>query len=111
MQRLNRSATNVIAAITAVAWAIASLIGKSDEAALAMGFIPARLSGVPVNWPAAPAFLTPLSATLAHSGLIHLGFNLLMFVWCGSQVERVLGKTGLLVLYLVGAYAAALAQW
>ena len=111
MQRLNRSATNVIAAITAVAWAIASLIGKSDEAALAMGFIPARLSGVPVNWPAAPAFLTPLSATLAHSGLIHLGFNLLMFVWCGSQVERVLGKTGLLVLYVAGAYAAALAQW
>jgi membrane associated rhomboid family serine protease len=26
-------------------------------------------------------------------------------------VERVLGKTGLIVLYLVGAYAAALAQW
>jgi membrane associated rhomboid family serine protease len=58
-----------------------------------------------------PAILTPLSATLVHSGPIHLGFNLLIFVWCGTQVERVLGKTGILVLYLVGAYAAAFAQW
>jgi membrane associated rhomboid family serine protease len=43
--------------------------------------------------------------------MIHLGFNLLVFVWCGAAVERVLGKTGLIVLYLIGAYAAALAQW
>ena len=57
--------------------------------------------------PAVPAFLTPLTATLVHSGLVHLGFNLLILVWCGTQVERVLGATGLIVLYLVGAYAAA----
>ena len=43
-------------------------------------------------WPAVPAWLTPLTATLVHSGLVHLGFNLLMFVWCGTQVERVLGR-------------------
>jgi membrane associated rhomboid family serine protease len=58
-----------------------------------------------------PAFLTPLTATLVHSGLVHLGFNLLIFVWCGAAVERVIGKTGLVVLYVIGAYAAALAQW
>ena len=69
------------------------------------------MSGGTVPWPAVPAFLTPLSATLVHSGLIHLGFNLLIFVWCGQAVERVLGKTGLVTLYLIGAYAAALAQW
>ena len=55
--------------------------------------------------------LTPLTATLVHGGLLHLGFNMLMLVWCGTQVERVLGRTGLIVLYVVGAYAAALAQW
>ena len=82
-----------------------------DAAALALGFIPARLSGVAVPWPAVPAILTPLGATLVHSGLIHLGFNLLVFVWCGTHVERILGRTGLIALYLVGAYAAALAQW
>ena len=111
MDRITRSATNVIAVVTALAWVIAVVIGKSDQAALALGFIPARLTGIAVPWPAVPAFLTPLTATLAHAGLIHLGFNLLVFVWCGGAVERVLGKTGLIVLYLIGAYAAALAQW
>jgi membrane associated rhomboid family serine protease len=111
VDRLTRSATYVIAAITAAAWLIAVAIGKSEEAGLALGFIPARLSGAAVPWPAVPAILTPLTATLVHSGPIHLGFNLLIFVWCGQAVERVLGKTGLIVLYLIGAYASALAQW
>jgi len=111
VQRLTRSATNVIAAATALAWLIAAATGTSEQAQLALGFIPARLGGAAVSWPAVPAFLTPLTATLVHSGLIHLGFNLLIFVWCGTAVERVLGKSGLIVLYLIGAYAAALAQW
>jgi membrane associated rhomboid family serine protease len=111
VDRIARSVTNAITLVTALAWVIAAAIGKSEQAAFVMGFIPARLSGAAVPWPAVPAFLTPLSATLVHSGLVHLGFNLLVFVWCGTQVERVLGKTGLIALYLVGAYAAAAAQW
>ena len=111
MDRLTRSATNIIAAITALAWVIAVLAGQSDRAADAMGFIPARLSGVALPFAAVPAFLTPLTATLVHSGPIHIGFNLLVFVWCGTAVERVLGKSSIVLLYLVGAYAAALAQW
>ena len=111
MDRLTRSATYVIAAITAIAWVITVLTGQSEQAQLGLGFIPARLSGAAVPWPAVPAILTPLTATLVHAGLIHLGFNLLIFVWCGQAVERVLGKTGLIVLYLIGAYAAAFAQW
>jgi membrane associated rhomboid family serine protease len=111
VDRLTRSATYIIALVTAIAWVVAVAIGASDQAALSMGFIPARVSGLQVPWIAVPTVLTPLSATLVHSGLIHLGFNLLIFVWCGTAVERVLGKTGLIVLYLIGAYAAAAAQW
>jgi membrane associated rhomboid family serine protease len=111
MNRLGRTATNVITAITAIAWVIAVMTGEADRAALTMGFIPARLSGVPVPWPAVPALLTPLTATLVHSGPLHILFNLLVFVWCGAAVERVIGKWPLVILYVVGAYAAALAQW
>jgi membrane associated rhomboid family serine protease len=111
VDRLTRSATYIIALVTAIAWVVAVAIGASDQAALSMGFIPARVSGLQVPWIAVPTVLTPLSATLVHSGLVHLGFNLLIFVWCGTAVERVLGKTGLIVLYLIGAYAAAAAQW
>ena len=106
-----RTATVVISALTALAWLVATLVTRPDSAALALGFIPARLSGAEVPWAAVPAIVTPLTATLVHSGLIHLAFNLLIFVWCGMAVERVLGRTALLVLYAAGAYAAALAQW
>ena len=106
-----RTATIAITALTALAWLIAAALNASDYAALSMGFIPARFSGVELPWPAVPAILTPLTCTLVHSGLIHLGFNLLVFVWCGMAVERVLGKTGVITLYLLGAYVAAAAQW
>ena len=111
MDRIFKSATNAITVVTALAWVIAALLGLDEQATLGFGFVPARLSGLAVPWPALPAILTPLSATLVHAGLFHLVFNLLVFVWCGTQVERVLGKTGLIALYLVGAYAAALAQY
>jgi membrane associated rhomboid family serine protease len=111
VERFPRTATNIITAVTAAAWMIAALLGKSEQAAYALGFIPLRLTGVPVTFPAVPAVLTPLSATLAHSGLVHLGFNLLILVWCGSQVERVIGPLGIIILYVVVAYAAAAAQY
>jgi len=110
-ERFPRTATNIIVALTALAWMIAVLSGQSERIAYALGFIPLRLTTAVGGFTAAPAFLTPLTATLVHSGLVHLGFNLLMLVWCGVQVERVLGATGLIVLYLLGAYAAAGAQW
>ncbi len=97
--------------VTAVVWLLTVLVGQSERAALAFGFIPARLSGAPFPFPAFPAWLTPLSATLAHGGLLHLAFNLLMLVWCGSAVERVLGRAPLIFLYVVGAFSAAAAQW
>ena len=111
MGQLTRSATNVIAAVTALAFVLAMLFRGEEWAALTLGFIPARLSGMPVLWAAVPAILTPLSATLAHSGLLHLGFNLLILLWCGNQVERVIGKSGLTILYVAGAFASALSQW
>jgi membrane associated rhomboid family serine protease len=110
VQRFQRTATNIIVVLTAAAWVLTALAGYSEQAAYALGFIPLRMTQA-VAWPAVPAFLTPLTATLVHSGLVHLGFNLLILLWCGTQVERVIGRGGVVALYLVGAYAAAAAQW
>lgn len=111
MERLPRTATNIITALTALAWIVAVLFAWSDQAALRLGFVPGRLSGAEMYIAVVPVWLTPLTATLVHSGLIHLGFNLLVFVWCGTAVERILGRTGLVILYVLGAYAAAAGQW
>jgi membrane associated rhomboid family serine protease len=106
-----RTATAAIIALTCAAWLVTFAMGWDDRAAGALGFIPARLSGLIRVAPAVPAVLTPLTATLVHSGPLHILFNMLMLGWCGSQVERVLGRSSLLLLYVIGAYAAAAAQW
>jgi membrane associated rhomboid family serine protease len=111
MQRFPRTATNIITAVTALAWMITVLLGQSEQAAYTLGFIPLRVTIPAAVAPAIPVILTPLTATLVHSGLVHLGFNLLILVWCGTQVERIIGAGGLVLLYVVGAFAAAAAQW
>jgi membrane associated rhomboid family serine protease len=84
-------------------------MGQSEQAAYAFGFVPVRLSGAQAS--IVPAVLTPLTATLVHSGLLHLVLNLVALLWCGNEVERVLGRWSLVAIYIVGAFAAAAAQW
>jgi membrane associated rhomboid family serine protease len=109
--RIRRNATVILSAVIALLWMVVTLIGAGDQTAVLMGFIPARLSGLIELSPAVPAILTPLTATLVHGGLVHLAFNLLIMVWCGMMVERALGTGSLLLLFGVGAYASAMAQW
>ena len=109
--RLPKTATVVITIVTSVVWLLTALIGAQDRASIILGVIPARLSGFIDIHPAVPAWLTPLSSTLAHGGAVHLALNMLMLVWCGTKVERVLGSGSLVVLYVVGASVAAIAQW
>ena len=108
---IQRTASAAIAAATVLAFLIAGLLSANNEAALMLGFIPARWSGLLPGWPGVWAILTPLSSTLVHGGFLHIAFNLLMLLWCGSQVERVLGRGALVTLYVIGAFAAAAAQW
>jgi len=96
--------TLAIAAVTAAAWLIVAVLGRFEWVAIWGGFIPAR--GL-YDQALAPYWLTPLTATLIHAGLIHLAFNLVILLFCGRQVEWALGPIGLGILYLLGAYAAA----
>ena len=70
MDRVFKSATNVITLLTAAAWIITAVLGLDQQAALGLGFIPGRLSGAEVPWPALPAILTPLSANAPITALI-----------------------------------------
>lgn len=86
------------------------MLGWADWADLAAGFIPARLGGAVLEG-ALPVWITPLTATLLHGGVLHLVFNMLMLLFCGRMVEAAIGPVGVAILYLVGAYAAAGAQY
>ncbi|WBO21263.1 rhomboid family intramembrane serine protease [Sphingomonas abietis] len=104
-------ATIAICAITGLAFCAALLAGQLDRVAMLAGFIPARFSDGLAVAGAAPAWLTPLSATLVHGGVWHVVFNLLMIAFCGRLVEASIGPVALVLLYVAGAYASAAAQY
>ena len=103
--------TLAIAILTLAAWLVAWLGGWQEAAALGGGFIPAQVGAPAEASGPVPVALTPLTATLVHSGFVHLLFNLVILLFCGRSVEKVLGGVGVVILYLVGAYAAAAAQY
>jgi membrane associated rhomboid family serine protease len=96
---------------TSIAYLLASVIGGNAWAAAVGGFIPARISGALVLNGAAPVWLTPLTSTIIHGGLIHLLFNMLMLGYCGREVELATSPRAMILLYVAGAYAAAFAQY
>ena len=104
-------ATLAIAAATAVAWFIPGAIGYGEVASIYAGFIPARFAGFGEGVALVPLWLTPLTATLVHASWAHILSNLIILLFCGRSVENILGPLGLVILYVVGAYVAAGAQY
>jgi membrane associated rhomboid family serine protease len=107
----NAKATLAIGGVTAGAWLLTIGGGLEQAAALWAGFIPIRVSGATTGATLVPVVLTPLTATLVHSGLPHLFLNLLAFLFCGRAIETIIGRTSFLILYVAGAYLAAAAQY
>jgi membrane associated rhomboid family serine protease len=105
-----RSATAIIALVTVAVSAIAIFSGLDYFVAMG-GFIPARLSGLLQLPDALPVWLTPWSSALLHGGWLHLFVNMVMLLFIGSQVERVIGAWGVVLAYLVGAIAACMSQY
>lgn len=103
--------TQGLAAGTAIAFLFLWATGSLELASLQGGFIPARVAAGLVVPGALPVWATPFSATVIHAGVMHLVLNMIMLIICGRFVENVIGGAASLLLYIVGAYAAAAAQW
>ena len=101
--------THALAGAMVVVWVLVALSIGESRAAMDAGFIPASISGA-VTQPI-PAFLTPLTSSFLHGGLMHISFNLIMLIFCGRWVESALGAKLTGILFILGAYAAALTQW
>ena len=103
-------ATVAIAVVTAIIHVIVSTFGIRDLAVGLGAFVPAALD-MDLGFVRVPFVLTPLTAALLHADYLHLGFNLLIFLFCGRAVEGAVGPANLVILYLAGAYAAAAGQY
>lgn len=111
-------ATVAIAIVTGLAYLVVSVFELELWARATGAFIPITLDpavnaevGTLFGVVRVPFVLTPLTATLLHGGVFHLLFNLLIFVFCGRAVEGALGPVNLVMLYVVGAFAAAAGQF
>jgi membrane associated rhomboid family serine protease len=111
--RLRRATVTGSIGLVTIAASLAITLSDSERwAVLVAGFIPERVDGtLALGAQAVPVWLTPLSATLVHFGLVHLVFNMVMLLGAGRNVEPVLGARRTLLVYVVGAYAAAVAEW
>ena len=107
--------TNVLVALNVAIAAVLLVPIWWQHAVIAGALFPARFgdgasafadAGVMV-----PAILTPVSAAFLHGGIAHVVLNMVMLLLIGKMVERVLGPFMYLLLYFVGAYAAALAEF
>ena len=107
--------TNGLVIANVMIFLVIWLFGWEQDALLRGGMFPIRLSGEFIDtstygW-LVPAWLTPLSSAFLHSGMLHIAFNMLMLLFCGRFVEQALGPQLMAILYVVGAYAAAIAQF
>lgn len=107
--------TNILVVLN-VAIAIVLLVPLWWQHAVILGgMFPARFGAGAAAFAdvgmAVPAILTPVSAAFIHGGVAHVLLNMVMLLLIGKMVERVLGGGIYLLLYAVGAYAAALAEY
>lgn len=102
--------TNGLALLCAAIHLLLIVSGRHEWAVMSGGFIPDRWSGLAYG-PAVPALLSPISAALLHSSVLHLAMNLLILVYIGRQLEPPLGWRLLAILLLAGAYGGAVAEW
>jgi membrane associated rhomboid family serine protease len=108
---LRNARTTLSIGLITVAVSAFALLGNINVLATYWGFTPA-LVGVDLSAEQAiPWWLTPWSSALLHGSWTHLIINMVMLAIAGSQVERVVGGSGLLLAYIVGAGVAAAAQY
>ena len=79
---------------------------QDDVVVNALGFDPASLSG-PADW---LAVLSLVTYQFLHGSWAHLGINMITLLALGPGVERPLGQTRFLVIYLLSGIAGAVLQ-
>lgn len=113
MNRPQAPLTTAYALACVILFVLLLITGLDQQAWVAGGFIPARFASDLIVPPGTmvPAILTPLTAAFLHNGVVHLGFNMVVLLFIGRQLEEPLGKAAMAILLVVGAYAGAFAQW
>ena len=89
-ERFPRNATNIIVALTALAWVIAAVSGQAERVAYALGFVPLRMTVTVIT-----ADLTLAESVPALSGQVERSRQELSAAHLrAAELARELGRTG-----------------
>lgn len=106
-------ATNTLMGVC-VALQAAALLGGADfgdRLHFMAGLVPARITAALAGQlPLAPALSTFVTHMFLHSGMLHLGLNLLFLAWVGRYVEWVTGRWQMIGLFLLGGIVGGALQ-
>jgi membrane associated rhomboid family serine protease len=106
-------ATNTLMGLCVVIQAALLVAGPAfaNQLFATAGLVPARitaaLAGTTSVGPALASFVTHM---FLHSGLLHLGLNMLFLLWVGRYVEWVTGRAALVGIFLAGGIAGGIMQ-
>lgn len=106
-------ATNTLMGLCVVIQAAVLVAGPAFAAQLfgAAGLIPARITAALAGaTPFGPALASFVTHMFLHSGLLHLGLNMLFLLWVGRYVEWVTGRAALVGIFIVGGIAGGMMQ-
>ncbi len=105
--------TNVLVGLCVAVQAAVIVLGPRFGEALvfAWGLIPLRITAVLHGIvPPLPALLTLATSLFLHGGIVHLLLNMVFLAWVGRYVEWVVGRWGMLLLFVGGGIAGGLLQ-
>jgi len=112
--------TGLILILNVLFWLAGLVSGETGLLQAQGAYWPVRvehaLSGAPGPFPTdhvwlVPVWLTPISAAFLHAGALHLMMNMLVLLVVGQLLEPVMQSGRYALLYVLGAYGAAVGQY
>jgi membrane associated rhomboid family serine protease len=96
-------------------WAALWVTGLNESAIAHMGFVPAWVGQAFASGHLSAitdaVLLRPIGSSFLHGGFSHVAFNMMILLVIGRFVESRIGGWPMAVLFVVGAFAASLAQF
>jgi len=103
--------TKVLIAVNLVMYGLQYLLGSRLTDALAMLPGPAIMSDGSLGGVASGEFWRLLTAAFLHAGLLHIGVNMFSLYQIGPALERQLGRSRFIAVYLISALGSSVAVY
>lgn len=103
--------TKALIAVNVVAYGLQYLLGSRIEVALAMLPGPAIMSDGSLGGVASGEYWRLLTAAFLHAGLLHIAVNMFSLYQIGPALERQLGRSRFIAVYLISALGSSVAVY